>query len=107
MHKNPTKHAFPFCHEIPQSYINMKKDILCRYNVPKRVAKLWMVHGSLPIQENFKRTCHIMRKNTIGLDRLTRNMLDKYFVRDICRLMLNTMKIRNIPFCQDEKKELR
>ena len=33
----------------------------------KGVVKLQMLHGSLPILENFKCACHLIRKNTILL----------------------------------------
>ena len=51
--------------------LTRKQDIPYCYDIQERAVILWMVRDSLPTREKLSGTCHIMRKNTIGLDRLT------------------------------------
>ena len=40
-------------------------DIPYCYNIEKRLVRSCLVHGILPILENFRRMCHVLRKNRI------------------------------------------
>ena len=43
--------------------LNLPKVILCCYNIQTGIVTLWIVHRSLPMLEDIKRMCHVMRNN--------------------------------------------
>ena len=51
-----------FCYKMTLVTSTRQKDIPSCHEVQKRVVKLWMIHGSLPMLDNFKRTHHVLRK---------------------------------------------
>ena len=58
LHGAPRTHV---CYQMPSVTLTRKKHCLLLQD-PKNVVKLWMVHGSLPTLENYKRTGYIISR---------------------------------------------